>query len=347
MKKENDVEPRKCRFQYVPLAHYEYTGEKYEDRRVAARWAWTSIGKLADLFCKQYCNRNICNVEQTKYLPLEGINYGTVKESKKERSGISAWYEQQSILHRAVSFLPDLNIKYDTKCLACDILMAFSLFPRLILYSPVPPIATVKRSLEEDGRKMFLKAEKKDISIPCCVVEYCKNDIVETDQRIREYALLKFDINDLPGISPYEYKILISYLTRGQLIARKIYSLAFPDDPINWMQKTVEINLIKKKNGWHWFVDGKDRGVFSKSDDTIILQISDILFQGEIGKWIRHKKFLRAIRWHKEDYSDYAGKKGRMRRQISRLRKILGINIIEYDKKEGVRFTDNVVKAKK
>jgi len=95
----------------------------------------------------------------------------------------------------------------------------------------------------------------------------------------------------------------------------------------------------------HWFVNGEDKGRFYSRTETHSSKIIEILFD-QIGYgWVRHKTFMGACAWKEDEYFPASGDPGRMQRQLTNIRKFLGVNV-EFRRKKGVRFAENVVKSK-
>jgi hypothetical protein len=104
----------------------------------------------------------------------------------------------------------------------------------------------------------------------------------------------------------------------------------------------VVVELVRNQDGWHWFVDGEDRGIVATRENTIRYKISHILFNQVGAGWIPHKTFMNATGWTPAEYFDQTGQTGAMQKQLRRLRRILGFEIV-FSKEKGVRFPDRVV----
>ncbi len=107
---------------------------------------------------------------------------------------------------------------------------------------------------------------------------------------------------------------------------------------------STALALSRREDGWHWFVNGEDKGRMFRGDDTIIGSISRILYD-QIGHgWTPHKTFYQKLGWKKEEYFGRSGETGRMQKQLSILRGKLGLQIT-FRKENGVRFGETVVKS--
>jgi hypothetical protein len=95
----------------------------------------------------------------------------------------------------------------------------------------------------------------------------------------------------------------------------------------------------------HWFVNGEDKGRFFSRAESHSAKIIEILY-GQIGLgWVPHKTFMDACAWKKDEYFPASGDPGRMQRQLTRIRKFLGVDV-KFLKDKGVCFAENVVKSK-
>jgi len=95
----------------------------------------------------------------------------------------------------------------------------------------------------------------------------------------------------------------------------------------------------------HWFVNGVDKGPFFVRPSANKAKIIEALY-GQIGLgWVPHKTFMDACGWKEQEYYPSFDNPGRMQRQLTHIRKFLGVKI-EFRKDKGVRFAENVVKSK-
>ena len=119
------------------------------------------------------------------------------------------------------------------------------------------------------------------------------------------------------------------------------------DDSVNTITEEDKIVLERKEIGErvHWFVNGVDKGHIFVRNESIIAKIMEILYD-QIGHgWVRHKTFMNACAWKKDEYFPASGDPGRMQRQLNNIRKKLGV-AIDFRKEKGVRFPENIVKSK-
>lgn len=109
----------------------------------------------------------------------------------------------------------------------------------------------------------------------------------------------------------------------------------------------VTLERHELEDGVHWIVGGVDRGVIYKRRDSIKAEILETLFRhlGYGSDWIRHDVFLDRIGWTKDAYFGTSYETGRMQKQLTALRKELGVSI-EFRKSKGVKFGDDVVRGR-
>ncbi|MBI5554806.1 MAG: hypothetical protein HY920_02990 [Elusimicrobia bacterium] len=107
------------------------------------------------------------------------------------------------------------------------------------------------------------------------------------------------------------------------------------------------VNFTKTDDGWHWFVNGEDKGAIAENEEKIIYKISCIIFDNLDCPVITHNTFLKKLDWNNDEYygNKDEGKKSRMQRQISELRRKTGIDF-KYDRKEGIIIPKNLVKSR-
>ena len=109
-----------------------------------------------------------------------------------------------------------------------------------------------------------------------------------------------------------------------------------------------ELNVLERKvfgEEVHWIVNGVDKGRFFLRKNVIKAKIIEILYD-QIGRgWISHRTFMNSCAWKKHEYFRSMGNPGCMQRQLTHIRKFLGIQI-EFKQNKGVRFKENIVKYK-
>jgi hypothetical protein len=101
----------------------------------------------------------------------------------------------------------------------------------------------------------------------------------------------------------------------------------------------------KQDDGYHWYVDGEDRGPVARNEKTIIYIIAEILSNHTDDEWIPHGIFIEKAPWSKEEYMGDKGRQGRMEKYLWHVRKKLDLDI-QFDKEKGVRFRHKPVKSK-
>ncbi|MFC1508625.1 hypothetical protein ACFL60_02940 [Candidatus Omnitrophota bacterium] len=204
----------------VPITHFDFPFEYFDDSCSAAKYAWSEIQSLAAVFCLLYCNRKICTTD-------------TPRKSHSDEKYEKLWVYLQKKLHRAISYLP-LSYAETDGCPSCAVVKAFSFFPDLMKYSPIPPVITLEVNVTENGN--LIAGENEHHSIPCSREMrrfYILRDFGEPDQeieeRIREIALLKFNFDVLPLLPPWELSEIRKPFLEGQNIVKYIYKLSHPD----------------------------------------------------------------------------------------------------------------------
>lgn len=96
---------------------------------------------------------------------------------------------------------------------------------------------------------------------------------------------------------------------------------------------------------FRWLVNGADKGIFYRQEKAIKAKILNILYD-QIGiGWVPHKTFLQAAGWTRGEYFGSSTEPGRMQKQLTEIRKFLGVDIL-FRKREGVRFAEGVVKSR-
>lgn len=119
------------------------------------------------------------------------------------------------------------------------------------------------------------------------------------------------------------------------------------DNSVNTITEEDKIVLERKEIGErvHWFVNGVDKGHIFVRNESIVAKIMEILYD-QIGHgWVQHKTFMNACAWKKDEYFPASADPGRMQRQLTNIRKKLGVGI-DFRKGKGVRFPENIVKSK-
>lgn len=107
----------------------------------------------------------------------------------------------------------------------------------------------------------------------------------------------------------------------------------------------VVVDYVRKDDGWHWFIDGQDKGTAGKRELTKIRKVSSILFDQAGMGWIPHETFMNATGWKPGAYFDQTGHTGTMQKILTKLRG-LGLKI-EFEKDKGVRLGDGKVNYRK
>jgi hypothetical protein len=130
------------------------------------------------------------------------------------------------------------------------------------------------------------------------------------------------------------------------LIVKEIHTIAYPEVKEHLIHNAIEVDFAERDDGWHWYVNGDDTGVWCKRVNSNKHKISHVLFN-QIGcDWIPHETFYQAVGWDEDVYFDRTGRKGSMQKELNRLRRRLRDKIkIEFRKDKGVKFADNIVKA--
>ena len=174
--------------QGISIYHWDYPEQDCMGIKDAAKWAWTCLERLAEVFCDMHCNQKIC--KPGIYNPLLFANDDD-------------WYKVQKDFHQSLSYLSILH-KNDNTCPACAITTALAQFPILAEYSPRPPIAVVKMDAIDCYPDIVPYGGNQDYSIPCCIIETEYPDGISHDTWIRELALLHFDFDSMPPLPPWE-----------------------------------------------------------------------------------------------------------------------------------------------
>ncbi len=102
---------------------------------------------------------------------------------------------------------------------------------------------------------------------------------------------------------------------------------------------------ISDGRDFRWLVNGADKGIFYRQEKAIKAKILNILYD-QIGiGWVPHKTFQQAAGWTRGEYFGSSTEPGRMQKQLTEIRKFLGVDIL-FRKREGVRFAEGVVKSR-
>lgn len=112
------------------------------------------------------------------------------------------------------------------------------------------------------------------------------------------------------------------------------------------IEGTTVIARVSDGRDFRWLVNGADKGIFYRQEKAIKAKILNILYD-QIGiGWVPHKTFLQAAGWTRGEYFGSSTEPGRMQKQLTEIRKFLGVEIL-FRKREGVRFAEGVVKSRK
>ena len=115
--------------------------------------------------------------------------------------------------------------------------------------------------------------------------------------------------------------------------------------PIEAIEGATVVARASDGRDFRWLVNGADKGVFYKQEKAIKAKILNILYD-QIGiGWVPHKTFLQAAGWTRREYFGSSTEPGRMQKQLTEIRKFLGVDIL-FRKREGVRFAEGVVKSR-
>lgn len=115
--------------------------------------------------------------------------------------------------------------------------------------------------------------------------------------------------------------------------------------PIEAIEGTTVIARVSDGRDFRWLVNGADKGIFYRQEKAIKAKILNILYD-QIGiGWVPHKTFLQAAGWTRGEYFGSSTEPGRMQKQLTEIRKFLGVDIL-FRKREGVRFAEGVVKSR-
>ena len=164
-----------------------------------------------------YCDRSKCNITNKD---LGQVKQYAQENSKREKQ--ESWGDAQRHLHEAMSYLPGLTMLTD-KCPACAITEAFSAFPLIIQYSPRPPVVTVRMDGEDLYPEVVPYGGDQRESMPCVVVETSLPDcMTQTEERLRELALLELDIAELPPMPPNKLGEIKKKFAPGQSVVKHL-----------------------------------------------------------------------------------------------------------------------------
>jgi hypothetical protein len=106
----------------------------------------------------------------------------------------------------------------------------------------------------------------------------------------------------------------------------------------------IVIERFECEDGIHWAVNGDDKGVFYKRDKSTKAVILEILFNQTGNGWVKHRTFIEKIGWTEKEYFGEAPDPGRMQKQLTEIRKFLGLPV-PFDKNQGVQLGPKVVKS--
>lgn len=115
--------------------------------------------------------------------------------------------------------------------------------------------------------------------------------------------------------------------------------------PIEAIEGATVVARVADGRDFRWLVNGADKGIFYRQEKAIKAKILNILYD-QIGiGWVPHKTFLQAAGWTRGEYFGSSTEPGRMQKQLTEIRKFLGVDIL-FRKREGVRFAEGVVKSR-
>ncbi|GEM_PF-3031315 len=203
----------------LTITHFESGVRECSDHRAAAKWAWKRLKDLAAVFCEYHCIGFSCS-EFRDCVKLSLFQQRTASKRKREKR----WNDVQRDLHEALAHLPELNTLIGA-CPACAIVEALSSYPRVAEYSPVLPATIVERHVISYPNRKDIDSDQV-LSVPCVII---RPDITlfgdETEERLRESALLTLDVSDLPAIPPNEYDEIRKKLIPGQKVVKRLDEL--------------------------------------------------------------------------------------------------------------------------
>lgn len=200
--------------------HFELDPQKCSDPKVAAQWAWKCLEDVAAVFCEYYCDRTNCSMSSGTLTEITDIQLVHIEVER-----VAQWVEVQKHFHEALTYIPELY-KISTSCPACSIVDAFSCFPMLIRRSPRKPIVTLKMNALDCYPEIGFQGRAQESSFPCVIIETLLSDIdTEVEERIREMALLKIVLKDLPPMPPKDLQEIKNRLIPGQGSVRSLYYL--------------------------------------------------------------------------------------------------------------------------
>jgi hypothetical protein len=194
----------------IPIRHCNCISKKsfnYDSFVDDVKSVWRCLENVASIFCQLHCDRNICNVEDSESLhPGEDSN--------------QLWIAAMKDFHNSISYLPETLFSPDG-CPACNVANAFTVFPILARFSPIPPISTLKRFTVEDfpletGDGAI---NWKTLSLPCYKFWDEQLRPEEIQLFIRENALVKIDIDLIPNNSQLNFNN-IEMIKKGKLIVK-------------------------------------------------------------------------------------------------------------------------------
>jgi hypothetical protein len=349
--KRRSRQPQEFRVNDLLITHFEIPDSDILDEKSAARWAWLNLQLLAEEFCLHQCDRTDCSTGRQNNLAFFELSEAARIEEEKVRE--LEWLKLQKKFHDSLSSFPQCR-RVIEGCPACAVTMAFSYFRVLVCLSPILPVAAV----ETDGASSSFKARAgQRKSLPCFTAVTDGGESGDDRELVtREKALLHFDLDELPAFRPAFDARMRKALMNGQAVLREIdrvinpdkYARAMVEKPADLRKDEIEADFFERPNdGWYWVVNGKERERIADRKSRKIRIISQMLFENiGTGRFVSHRRFCDALDWTEEQCKGDKTNRGMLRRQLYILEKNLGLKL-EYDKEEGARFPDNVVKSKK
>ena len=224
--------PRSFQANGVPIVHFDFPDRDLGDAKAAARWAWVFLENLARGFCRIHCDHRLCSIRAGEREPLVDEPADARREAIRKKSHEGVWRKIQKDFHEALAYFPQSK-QVTEGCPACAVAMAFSYFPILAFDSPVPPAAEVHMNAEDCYPDVVFGGGNIQKSMPCytVVTDYGDSNIGR-EKIIRERALLRFDIDDLPLTNPEYAAKMKAVLMNGQAVVRAIDKTINPDDYI-------------------------------------------------------------------------------------------------------------------
>ena len=206
---------------HFSVSHYHFESRPCSNPSQASGWALPFVKNLGTVFCDNFCVRSECMTSDGGF---GGVSW--FSEAQRGREWDEQWETAQEELHQALADLPELEAVAEG-CAACAVTTAFSCFPLIAHYSPEKPIAIVHMNAVDEYPEVGFSGGVPRPSAPCVVITM---DVLDgwtlPINIIRDTALLKLNLANLPRMPSDKYDEVMAALGPGQAVMRHLCDLS-------------------------------------------------------------------------------------------------------------------------